>query len=370
MFPGKRCATTVCWLLLLAMSGAGAESPAVLNYQGSISVNGKPFTGAGYFTFLIADLAGTVLWASGKLDDARPLPAGVLRLLVTNGVYSVKLGDAAAGMPPLDAAVLARSAEPKLRVRFNDGTNGWRQAGEDVSLVRLSGGSTSTASGISSSQAAVILREIRELRAMIARQQPPTGAARPRTGDGAPVAVTLGQGPALGRADAPLVLVEFTDYQCGYCKRFDEAVLPELITNYVNTGKLRIISRNLPLPFHTNAEPAAVAALCAGRQDKYWLMREKLFDHMTNLTVETFIKLAKGLGLDTNAFRTCMRDEQLISQVRKDSQDATAVGITGTPSFVLGKPFEGRAIGTVIEGAKPYPAFEIEISKVLNSFGK
>src|SRR5437764_13974840 len=94
------------------------------------------------------------------------------------------------------------------------------------------------------------------------RQKKTLSPARPPT-EPTIATVPIGPGPSLGQADAPVVMVEFTDYQCPYCKQFDTTVMAELTKNFVDTGKLRILSRNLPLSFHPNAEPAAIAALSA-----------------------------------------------------------------------------------------------------------
>jgi protein-disulfide isomerase len=342
---------------------------AVLNYQGRLSVDGQPFDGVGYFNFTILDGAGGLVWTS-RSTNSEPeagLPPGVIRVPVSSGVYSVRLGDTNAGFLALDAGRLRRAPQSVLRIRFNDGIRGWRPAGEDVPLSELFPAAPDDKS-VRGADAASILRELRELRAIVARQQnalpAPSKPAEPVI-----VTVPLGDGPSLGAAGAPLVLMEFTDYQCGYCQRFQQTVFPGLLTNYVQTGKLRIISRNLPLAFHANAQPAAVAAACAGEQQHYWGMRERLFAHMTNLTRGNFIKLAEDLHLDAVAFGRCLDTNRHQERILKDTQDASAAGITGTPSFVLGKAANGRVTGVLIEGTRPLPQFESEINRALAAAG-
>src|SRR5882672_7007219 len=231
----------------LFLSSLFAQTASILNYQGRLHVNGQAFDGQGYFTFAVVDGTGSVLWASATnpLQNTNKLPAEVVPLRVNKGAYSVRLGDPAIGLQPLDLVLLQRAAEPKLRVRFNDGTNGWNQAGEDVPLAAvISAAGDLGKAGVTGLQGAAILRELRELRVLLARQQ---GSSQTPSIEPNLVTIPLGKGHSLGQATAPLVLLEFTDFQCPYCKRFQETVLPRLVTNYVDSGKLRIVSRNLPL---------------------------------------------------------------------------------------------------------------------------
>lgn len=357
--------------LCLLVSALQAQTPSVINYQGRLHVDGKAFHGDGYFTFAILDGTGMLLWASGMqpAQTTNKLPPEVVPLRVSNGFYSARLGDPALGMRPFDLDLLQRAVEPKLLVRFNDGTNGWRQAGNDVSLAPIINGTGDVGrGGMNALQAAAILRELRELRALVARQQTsPSAPPSPRTAEPRVVTVPLGDSVALGQAGAPLVLLEFTDYQCPYSRRFQETIMPGLVTNYVQTGKLRIVSRNLPLGIHPNAEIAALAALCAGSQQKYWPMREQLFASSADLTLANLLKASEELKLDVTAFRSCLERKDLLPQIKQDMADAEAAGITRTPTFVLGRSVEGKVTGVVTEGAKPYNAFSAEMEKLLAS---
>lgn len=359
------------WLLAVWLwSGSCllAQAPSILNYQGRVTVADAPFNGPGYFTFVILDTQGVILWASGEFpfEGTTKMPAAVVKVPVNNGSYSVRLGDTGAGMPALDAAVLRSSASPRLRVWFNDGAHGWQRAGEDASLAAALGIPAESNGALSGTQADSILRELRDLRAKLDRQQAnPTPPAAPQPAPPTMGTVSLGSAPSEGSSNAPLVLVEFTDFQCGFCKRFHDTVMSELKKDYIDTGKLRVVSRNLPLSFHPNAEPAAQAALCAHQQEKYWPMRDKLFAISTDLTAANVIKAAEELNLDMTAFHQCVDAKTFAGQVTKDSQDATAVGISGTPSFVLGKLTGDKVTGKIIVGAMPYAVFEGEIKKML-----
>ena len=135
------------------------------------------------------------------------------------------------------------------------------------------GAQTQTPSGDGMSQqlGEAILSELRQIRALLEKQQSAAVVApAPET------AKVSGAGFSIGREDAPLTLVEFTDYQCPFCRQFNTGVYERLKKDYIDTGKLRFISRDLPLEIHSDAMTAAAASRCAGDQNKFWEMREDL----------------------------------------------------------------------------------------------
>ena len=343
-----------------------AQDAVVLNYQGRVQVQGSPFSGTGYFMFSLEGANGEIFWASGDFPFAGStnLPANALRLSAQGGAYTVRLGQAGTGMPPLAMAGLLRLSHPRLKVWFNDSRHGWQRAGDDVPLDPLLASLAENGKRpLTGNQTDAILQELRELR--IALTQPNRGAApAPAPEPPAYGTVTLA-GPAMGRADAPVVLVEFTDYQCPFCKKFHDTIMPELVRQFVDAGKLRIVSRNLPLPFHPNAGPAALAAACANQQDKYWLMREKLFAHSSELTSANSLVAATAATLDLPKFQACLEARLFDAALKKDSQEAEAVGISGTPSFVVGKPEGDHVRGLIIVGTQPVNIFAAEIQKLL-----
>jgi protein-disulfide isomerase len=170
---------------------------------------------------------------------------------------------------------------------------------------------------------------------------------------------------ALGRARAPVTVIEFTDLQCPHCARFAMNTFPELRRLYVDTGKVRFESRDLPLPFHPYAIPAAVAARCAGEQGKYWEYRELLAVRQTDLPESPYDDVAGQVGLDRDAFNACRADGRQIQNVRQEAAQASAQGISVTPSFVIGRTVEGPLVGETIEGAEPLAVFEQKIEALL-----
>ena len=208
-----------------------------------------------------------------------------------------------------------------------------------------------------------ILKELREIKQLLERQQRPQQAAAPAK----PEIVTIkGNGPhVLGKTDAPLVLIEYTDYQCPFCKRFYDSTFAEIKKNLIDTGKVKFISRNLPLPFHANAQKAAQAAFCAGEQGKYWEMRDALFKNQSKLEVEAIMGYAKDLSLKTGAFKSCMDSDKPSKELGEEASYAGTIGITGTPSFVLGRQKGDFVEGRKIVGAQSFAAFTAAANELL-----
>lgn len=171
---------------------------------------------------------------------------------------------------------------------------------------------------------------------------------------------------ALGRSDAPVGLVAFSDYQCPYCQEFHQDVWPQLRRQYVDTGKLRFMFRDLPLAHHREATNAAVAARCAAAQDRFWPMNAALFEHQSQLAAGLYPQLARELKLDPERFAACLRDPATRQQVQRDVQDAQRHGISGTPNFLLGRYDDrGLRIERVFRGLVGFEVLAREIDALL-----
>jgi protein-disulfide isomerase len=162
---------------------------------------------------------------------------------------------------------------------------------------------------------------------------------------------------ALGRATAPLTMVEFTDYQCPYCRRFQAEVWPRLKRDYIDTGKLRYIARDLPLEIHASAAPAAEAAHCAGEQGKFWEMHAALLGGAADLGAGGIERRARAVGLDLPRFDECVARNKYSAVIVAHEQEADAAGIDGTPGFIVGRAAHGELTGVRVEGALPYDEF-------------
>lgn len=169
-----------------------------------------------------------------------------------------------------------------------------------------------------------------------------------------PIKVEVGKSPTKGPATAKVTVVEFSDFECPYCKRGAETV-EQILQAYPND--VQVAFKNLPLPFHKNADPAARAALAAGKQGKFWEMHDLLFENQRGLTQAYFEESAKKLGLDMAKFKTDMESEEIKQQVKDDAALARKIGISGTPGFAVN--------GVLVKGAYPFPHFKQIIDRWL-----
>jgi protein-disulfide isomerase len=152
-----------------------------------------------------------------------------------------------------------------------------------------------------------------------------------------PADITISGAPVLGNADAIVTLVEYSDYQCPFCSRHYKQVMPELVKNYVESGKLKYVMRENPIQsIHSKAMGASQAALCAGDQGKYWEMHNIMFDNQKQLAVENLKAYSVELGLDTATFDSCLDEGKYEKRVNDDLASGKALGVRGTPAFVLG----------------------------------
>jgi len=229
-----------------------------------------------------------------------------------------------------------------------------------------------SADAITREQADAILAELHSIRVLLERQELRAAAAQSSRAPAPPERVTLSlagasQWYSQGSADAPVTIVEFTDFQCPYCRRFDQNTFAELKRNYIETGKVRFLARDLPLEFHANAQRAAEAARCAGDQGKYWEMRQALFAGGGELGRDAIVKHAQTLSIDADTFAACLDTEKHKSDIQADLADSARLRITGTPTFVIGKSGKDVLEGVRINGALPLAAFDAAIQKALGA---
>jgi len=154
----------------------------------------------------------------------------------------------------------------------------------------------------------------------------------------------------LGDVNAPVTIIEFSDFECPFCERFYTETLPLLKTNYIDTGKVKLIYRDYPLDFHPMAQKSAEAAECVrakGGDEGFWKYHDKIYENQASLTNDNLKKWAKELGYNID---TCLDSGEKTSEVLKDLSDGESYGVTGTPTFFIN--------GQVIEGAYPYATFQ------------
>lgn len=208
-----------------------------------------------------------------------------------------------------------------------------------------------------------------------APKSPGTAAANQQLGDqpGGVTKVSTDDDPVLGDANAPLTIIEFSDYECPFCKRSFGDVLPELKKNYIDTGKLKFVYRDYPLSFHANAHKEAEAAECArvqGGDAIYFRFHDQIFTQTTSngtgLALSKLPVIARSFGLDVSKFQQCLDSGTFKSEVDKDIADGTAAGVSGTPSWFIGRSSkDGMINGTLVVGAQPFAAFKALIDAEL-----
>ena len=171
--------------------------------------------------------------------------------------------------------------------------------------------------------------------------------------------------PEQGSSRAPLVLFEFSDYQCPYCRRHFAETFPQIERDFIATGKVRYVVGELPIPqLHPLALKAAEAARCARDQGKFWEMHARLFANQQNL--EPLSAHAKAVGIDEAQFESCMSEGKYAKEIQRNAEEALRAGIQSTPSFLLGVA-DGDSVRVVsgLSGAAPYSAFKAEIDSLL-----
>ncbi len=214
--------------------------------------------------------------------------------------------------------------------------------------------------GITRDQADEIIKELRQIRQLLEKGGRPGATLEA----GGKVRMNLEGSEWLGSKDAPLTMVEFTDYQCSYCQKFHLATFPEIRRKYIDTGKVRFASRDLPLEFHSNAARAAEAAHCAGDQGRFWPMRDKLVANAEQLGPEQVEGYARELKLNMGAFQSCMSSGKHKDAVEKDTALALSININGTPGFIIGRSTPEGVEGSVVLGALPLDAFEAKLKEL------
>src|SRR3954453_11127322 len=173
-----------------------------------------------------------------------------------------------------------------------------------AAVLPLAAQSAADQGGLTRQQGDQILQELRQIRQLLERQAKPA-AAQEEAPTKAKITDLSGVN-MLGSKDAPLTIVEYTDYQCPFCQRFHVTAFNEIKKAYIDTGKVRFFSKDMPLDFHPNAMRAALAARCAGEQGKFWQLRDTMGANPNSLDIEHIMNFAGDLKLDTTALRACV----------------------------------------------------------------
>lgn len=190
----------------------------------------------------------------------------------------------------------------------------------------------------------------------------------------------------MGDPNAPITIEEFSDFQCPFCERFHQETEPLVRQYYVETGKVQFVYRSMGnfvsdniarsrgAPAKTESRDAALAAYCAGDQDRFWDMHAHLFANALGEDAGSFTDrrlraIAETAGLDMDAFNSCYDSGKYLDRIQKDFEDGQAANITGTPGFLVTYTVNGETKTKLIEGAQPFPTFQQELEAVLSEIG-
>ena len=166
----------------------------------------------------------------------------------------------------------------------------------------------------------------------------------------------------LGDVNAPVTIIEFSDYECPFCARFYSETLPQIKADYIDQGLVKLVYRDLPLPSHSNAYPAALAAECVRDQlgdAAYFGMHDRIFGGSSQLNSEVLEGYAGELNVDMAEYNNCVESEKFKDEIYADRDAAHSVNLTGTPSFIIN--------GVVITGAREYEMFKQIIDTELDN---
>jgi len=171
-----------------------------------------------------------------------------------------------------------------------------------------------------------------------------------------PVKIDNASSPVMGPANAPITLVEFSDFECPFCKR-GASTVEEVVNAY--PGKIKVVFKNRPLSFHKNAMPAAKASIAAHKQGKFAEYKKVLFENQQKLSDAFYEETATKLGLKLDQFKKDMASKEVEDLIKADEAMADKFGVDGTPSFFLN--------GVQLQGAQPLPEFKRVVDRLLAS---
>jgi protein-disulfide isomerase len=178
-----------------------------------------------------------------------------------------------------------------------------------------------------------------------------------------PVKISADNDPIIGNPDAPITIIEFSDFQCPFCARFHIQTLPLILEEYIEQGKVKLVFRDFPIQsIHPNALPASIAAECANEQGKFKEMHDMLFDNQNEWNkqdtvdaLSSFSQYATNIQLEQETFDSCLTNGKYIEEIKKDLDDGREYGVSGTPGFFVGND----EIGYVeLKGAQPFESFK------------
>lgn len=180
-------------------------------------------------------------------------------------------------------------------------------------------------------------------------------------------AIPIGDGATRGSLTAEVAMIEYSDFECAFCARFAQDIEPALRRDYIDDGRVLLVVKHFPLAVHENAEAAAQAAWCAGRQSRFWEMHDRLFSFSGRLRGFSPESLGKEIGLDMVSYDSCRNGDESREAVRANRTEGDRLSIPGTPLFFFGKlkPDGSVQVAEVLSGAKSLDVFRAVLDRLL-----
>jgi protein-disulfide isomerase len=205
-----------------------------------------------------------------------------------------------------------------------------------------------------------ILDSLDELKRMI--KGPGQAVVKP------PETMSVAGEPFKGQSGATLAIIEYADFECPFCRRFEREVYPQIRDSYIATGKVKYFHRDMPLPFHEGAMPAARAAHCASEQGKFWEMHDSLLGDAASLGAADIDERAGKLGLNVSKLDACISSDRFADIIQRSVAEATQMQISGTPTFIIGTlDNQGNlmSVKKTVVGAYPFGTFKAALDPLL-----
>jgi protein-disulfide isomerase len=183
-----------------------------------------------------------------------------------------------------------------------------------------------------------------------------------------PATMGLAGEPFKGEPTATLAIIEYADFQCPFCRHFEHDVYPQIRDGYITTGKVKYFHRDMPLPFHQGAMPAARAAHCASEQGKFWEMHDSLLGDAASLSAADIDERAGKLGLNVSKLDECISSDRFADIIQRSVTEANDMRVSGTPTFIIGTlDAQGTlmSVKKTVVGANPFETFKAALDPLL-----
>ncbi|TAK60986.1 thioredoxin domain-containing protein [Methylobacter sp.] len=198
-------------------------------------------------------------------------------------------------------------------------------------------------------------KEIQQLQQKVAGLEQKLTDAQPKL---TPIPLTGLEKMTLGKQEAAIAILEFSDYECPYCGKHYKNVLPKLRERYIDKGTVKYVMKDFPLEFHAHAKKASLSVRCAGEQGQYWAMHNAIFDVHGQVTDQLIDDLIKKLKLNSQAFKQCQENPAQLASIEKDMALGASLGVNGTPAFLVGRVKDNQLVNYKrLDGVQSFETF-------------